>query len=317
MIQKTSFPRALFIAGPTASGKSAIALAIAEAVGGCIINADSMQVYDQLQVLTARPSAADMARVPHHLYGHIDPSAAFSVGQWQSAALAAIAQAHAKQQVPIVIGGTGLYFKALSDGLADVPETPAPIRAGLRQRLKQQGAKALYAELQQCDAALAARLQPQDGQRIIRGLEVFEATGQPLSHWQQQPTRSPLEFPVAEILLMPERSWLYERCNRRFVTMIEQGALDEVAALAARKLSPDLPAMKALGVAELMAYQAGDMTLEQATTQAQQQTRRYAKRQMTWFRNQMISWNSFSEQDYEHKMDKIFSFISKIGLTSG
>jgi tRNA dimethylallyltransferase len=317
MIKKTSSPRALFIAGPTASGKSAIALAIAEAVGGCIINADSMQVYDQLQLLTARPSAADMARVPHQVYGHIDPCVAYSVGQWQSDALAAIAQAHAKQQIPIIIGGTGLYFKALSDGLAAIPETPAPIRAALRQRLKQQGAEALHAQLRQCDAALAARLQPQDGQRIIRGLEVYEATGQPLSQWQQQPTQSPLDFPVAEILLMPERSWLYGRCDQRFVSMIEQGALDEVAALAARQLSPDLPAMKALGVAELIAYQSGDMTLEQAIAQAQQQTRRYAKRQMTWFRNQMISWNHFSEQDYEHKMDKIFSFISKIGLTSG
>ncbi len=317
MTQKTPSPRALFIAGPTASGKSAIALAIAEAVGGCIINADSMQVYDHLQLLTARPSVADMARVPHHLYGHIDPSVAYSVGQWQAEALAAIAQAHAKQQVPIIIGGTGLYFKALSDGLADIPETPAAIRDSLRQRLKEQGAEVLYRELQQCDGELAARLKPQDGQRISRGLEVYQATGQPLSQWQKQPTQSPLDFPVAEILLMPERSWLYERCDHRFRIMIEQGALDEVTALARRKLSPDLPAMKALGVSELIAYQAGELTLEQATEQAQQQTRRYAKRQMTWFRNQMISWNSFSEQDYEHESDKIFSFISKIGLTSG
>jgi tRNA dimethylallyltransferase len=310
-------PRALFIAGPTASGKSAIALAVAKHVNGCIINADSMQVYDTLQVLSARPSAADMAQAPHHLYGHVAAGAAYSVGAWQKHAMAAIAAAHAAGQVPILVGGTGLYFKSLLDGIAEIPQTPDAIRATVRARLQADGAPALHAALAQIDPELASRLPPQDGQRIARGLEVFEATQQKLSVWQQQKTPSPLDFEVAKICLMPDRAWLYARCDRRFSTMLESGGLEEVRALMGLQLAPDSPVMKALGVPELRAYLAEEISLDTAVSQAQQQTRRYAKRQMTWFRNQMVAWEAFNEQDYEHNPNKIFSFISKIGLTSG
>ena len=310
-------PRALFIAGPTASGKSAIALAIAKLVNGCIINADSMQVYDTLQVLSARPSAADMAQASHHLYGYVAAGAPYSVGAWQKDALAAIAKAHAAGQVPILIGGTGLYFKSLLEGIAEIPETPEAIRASVRRRLQDQGGPALHAALAKIDPELAARLQPQDGQRLARGMEVFEATGQKLSIWQQQKTVSPLDFEVAKICLMPERAWLYERCDRRFLSMAENGGLDEVRALLALGLASDTPVMKALGVPEMQAYLDGETPLDLAIRQAQQQTRRYAKRQMTWFRNQMITWEAFGEQDYEHNTDKIFAFITKTGLTSG
>lgn len=315
MTQKQSPPHALFIAGPTASGKSAFALAAAKQLNGTIINADSMQVYDTLRVVTARPSAAESETVPHALYGHVAAGAAYSVGQWQTDALAAIAQAHHAGRLPIIIGGTGLYFKSLSDGLANIPDIPDDIRHRLRAALATHGAAHMHGLLAACDSPLAARLNPNDGQRILRGLEVFQATGQPLSTWQQQETTSPLDFPVVNLLLMPQRDWLYARCNQRFEQMIEAGAMAEIEALQALRLDPDTPVMKALGVPELLAHLAGDLPLEEAVSQAQQQTRRYAKRQMTWFRNQMISWQAFKGQDYEHNLDKIFSFISRTGLT--
>jgi len=316
MTQKPQLPQALFIAGPTASGKSAFALAAAEKLNGTIINADSMQVYDTLRLLTARPSAEDEARVPHKLYGHVKAGAAYSVGQWQSNALQAISQTQAEGRVPILVGGTGLYFRSLTEGLADIPDIPDAVRQKLRQQLQTEGAAALHEALKACDSALAARLNPNDSQRILRGLEVFQATGQKLSVWQQQEPPAPLSFPVTQVLLLPERQWLYERCNARFAQMLENNALDEVKALLALKVAADSPVMKALGVAELSAYMAGETPLEAAVERAQQQTRRYAKRQMTWFRNQMIAWEAFNEQDYEDNFAKIFSFITKTGLTS-
>jgi len=315
MTQKPSPPHALFIAGPTASGKSAFALAAAKQLNGTIINADSMQVYDTLRVVTARPSAAEMEAMPHCLYGHVAAGAAYSVGQWQGDALEAIAQAQQAGRLPIIIGGTGLYFKSLSDGLVDIPDIPDDVRQSLRAAMARNGAAHMHTLLAACDSALAARVNRNDGQRILRGLEVFQATGQKLSVWQQQKTKVPLTYPVLNVLLMPQRDWLYARCNQRFEQMIEAGAMAEIEALQALDLAPDTPVMKALGVPELMGHLLGQLSLEEAVSIAQQQTRRYAKRQMTWFRNQMISWQAFNEQDYEHNFDKIFSFISKTGLT--
>lgn len=304
----------VYIAGPTASGKSALALALAQRLNGHIINADSMQVYEGLRVLTARPPAEDEALCPHHLYGHIAPDLAYSVGQWQQQALQAMAQAQAEQALPILVGGTGLYFHSLTHGLADIPDIPDMVRDDLRARLESAGHAALHKELAQADPILAARIHENDTQRILRGLEVVVFTGRPLSDWQNEPAIAPAPAAV-KILLMPARDWLYARCDRRFETMLEAGAGAEVAAFMARAIAPDRPAMKALGLAEIAAWQAGELSLETALAQAQRQTRRYAKRQMTWFRHRMADWHVFSEKDFEHNFDKIFSFISKIGLT--
>ncbi|MCH1567949.1 MAG: tRNA (adenosine(37)-N6)-dimethylallyltransferase MiaA [Alphaproteobacteria bacterium] len=300
----------ILIAGATASGKSALALALAEKLNGCIINADSMQVYDTLHVLTARPSREDMRRARHALYGHVAVAAPYSVGQWQADAVADIAAAQERGQRPILVGGTGLYFKSLVAGLAEIPDIPADVRNSVRARGETQDLTALYAVLQQVDAELAARLPATDKQRILRGLEVFEATGAPLSEWQKQ-VQSPPVSDYCGILLMPDRDWLYQRCDARFEAMLENGALDEVGELWALNLPPDANALKALGVSDLMALLKGEIDRDTAVAQAQQATRRYAKRQMTWFRNQMSDWKSYSEQDYENNFDKIFSFISK------
>ena len=300
----------ILIAGATASGKSALALALAEKFNGCIINADSMQVYDTLNVLTARPSKEDLRRAPHRLYGHVPVAAPYSVGQWQAEALATIDEAQEKGQRPILVGGTGLYFKSLIEGLADIPDILDNVRDGLRARLDSDGLAALYAELQTVDGVLAERLPPTDAQRILRGLEVFEATGEPLSQWQKQVQKPPLTD-YCGILLMPDRDWLYARCNARYEVMMAAGAQQEVEELWALNLPPDANGLKALGVGQIMAYLQGEIDAETATAQAQQATRRYAKRQMTWFRNQMSDWKSFSEQDYENNFTKIFSFISK------
>ncbi len=300
----------ILIAGPTASGKSALALALAEKLNGCIINADSMQVYDTLDVLTARPPSEDLRRAPHHLYGHVPVTAPYSVGQWQAAAMAEINAAQARGERPIVVGGTGLYFKSLTDGLVDIPDIPDAVRVALRARLEADGLAALYEELQKVDAALAARIPAADKQRILRGLEVHQATGRALSDWQKQTPTAPLAA-YNGLLLMPERAWLYQRCDSRFEAMLAAGAIGEVEHLWALNPPSDATAMKALGVSEIIAMLTGEIDRETAIAQAQQATRRYAKRQMTWFRNQMADWQSFNEQDYENNFSKIFSFISK------
>lgn len=305
----------ILIAGPTASGKSALALALAERRGGCVINADSMQVYGVLRDLTARPSDEEEARAPHRLYGHVPPAAPYNVGQWQGEAMAEIEAAQAAGQVPIVIGGTGLYFKSLTEGLVDIPEIDAAVRDKWRARLADEGSPALHAVLAEVDTSLAVRLAPNDQQRILRGLEVYDATGTPLSEWQKVQPTAPLGA-AHKILLMPERDWLYGRCNARFEQMLAGAAKDEVAHLWALNLPSDMPVMKALGVKEILALMAGEMDAIEATQAAQQATRRYAKRQMTWFRNQMSDWQPFNEQDYIENQDLIFSFISKNELTA-
>ena len=282
--------RALLIMGPTASGKSALALAVAERIGGEIVNADSMQVYRDFRILTARPSPAEEARAPHHLYGHVDAAELYSTGRWQNEALAAIAAIRGRGATPILVGGTGLYFKALTQGLADIPAADPDIRAALRERAAREGAPALHAELAARDPATAARLEPNDAPRILRALEVLETTGESISAFQAN-TQAPLAREQwAGLALTPEREALYGAINARFDAMLAAGALDEVRAVAARQLDPALPAMKAHGAPALMAHLRGELSLTEAADIGKRDTRRYAKRQFTWIAGQMPDW---------------------------
>lgn len=306
----------LVVAGPTASGKSALALAAAREFDGVVINADSMQIYRELRILTARPTAEDEARAPHRLYGVLPAHEVCSAGRWRAMALAEIAAAHEAGRLPILCGGTGLYLRALTEGLSPMPEVPGDIRDALRRRLRTEGSAALHGELAVRDPATAARLEPGDGQRVLRALEVLEATGKTLSDWQAAPTDGPprgLRF--ATILLLPPRDQLYAGCDRRLEIMLESGALEEVRRLTATGLDPALPAMKALGVAELSRHLAGECGLDEAVAAAQQATRRYAKRQMTWFRNQIVA-DRVIDRTYSERIDEeIFSFIRQKLLT--
>jgi tRNA dimethylallyltransferase len=280
--------KAVLIAGPTASGKSALALALAETHDGVVINADSMQVYRDLRILTARPTAQEEARVPHRLYGEVDAAVNFSVGAWVAEAAKALAQARAQNRLPIFVGGSGLYFKALTRGLSAVPPIPPDVRERVRTRLERDGVEALHAQLKQRDPASAERLKPRDRIRIARAFEVMEATGRSLTDWHRDglpPLLPPGQF--AGVFLSPDRDELYARIDARFDAMLKAGALDEVAALASRKLDPLLPAMKAHGVPALMRHLAGEITLEQAAVIGRADTRHYAKRQFTWFRHQL------------------------------
>ena len=284
--------RAVLIAGPTASGKSALALALAEELGGTVINADSMQVYDGLSILSARPTPEEEARVPHRLYGHVPPSERYTVARWLADATAAIAEVRKEGRVPIVVGGTGLYFKALTEGIAAVPPIPDDVRTRLAAEAETKGIPALHARLATLDAEAAERLSPNDTTRVLRALEVVEATGRPLADWQREEGAPPV-IDLAEartIVLEPDRAELYARINRRFDMMVAAGALEETRALLARGLASALPAMKAIGIREFAAHLAGTLSLEDAIAKAKMESRRYAKRQGTWFRNQMGDW---------------------------
>jgi tRNA dimethylallyltransferase len=280
--------KAVLIAGPTASGKSALALALAQKTGGIVINADSMQVYRDLRIITARPVPEEEAQVPHRLYGHVDAAVNFSAGSWVADAANVLAEARAQTALPIFVGGSGLYFKALTRGLSAVPPIPPDIREGVRARLERDGIEALHAELGKRDPAGADRLKPRDRTRIARALEVVEATGRSLTDWHRDglpPLLQPGSF--SALFLEPDRDALYARIDARFDAMLEAGAVEEVAALAARRLDPLLPAMKAHGVPALIRHLAGEITLEEAATIGRADTRHYAKRQFTWFRHQL------------------------------
>lgn len=301
----------ILIAGPTASGKSGLALALAERLGGAVINADSMQVYRNLRILTARPSAEDEARAPHVLYGHVDGAEAYSAGRFQREAQAAIADVEARGLIPIVVGGTGLYFKTLTDGLSPIPLIPEAVRAFWRGEALRCGAMALYGELQRRDAAMAARLAPTDTQRITRALEVIEATGRSLSEWQALPG-TPVLGPLTRtvrLVVMPEREEMRQRCDARFDVMMGAGALDEVAELAGQGLDPILPLMRALGVRPLLQLVRGEVRREEAVLAAKAETRQFAKRQVTWLKSNMIAWEHVSAQEMEYSIPKIMTFI--------
>jgi tRNA dimethylallyltransferase len=299
---------AVLIAGPTASGKSALALALAQATGGVVINTDSMQVYRDLRVLTARPTLEEEARVPHRLYGHIDAAVNFSAGAWVADAAKILASVRAQGLKPIFVGGSGLYFKALTRGLSAVPPILAEIRREVRARLERDGVEALHTELMRRDPASAERLNPRDRTRIARALEVVEGTGRSLLDWHREgepPLLSPGTFRA--LFLAPERDALYARIDARFGAMLGAGALDEVAALAARRLDPLLPAMKAHGVPALIRHLIGEITLDAAAEIGRADTRHYAKRQFTWFRHQLPEFEWVKPEEASAWLQNAFS----------
>lgn len=299
----TDAGRAVLIAGPTASGKSALALAMAEKRGGVIINTDSMQVYRDLRVITARPSTDEEARAPHRLYGHRDAAVNCSVGTWLDDAVAVLSEARAQDKLPIFVGGSGLYFKALLRGLANVPAVPEEVREAVRARLVRDGAEALHAELARRDPVMGERLKPRDRARIARALEVIEATGRSLDDWHAHglpPVLSPSK--VTAVFLAPDRAELYGRIDRRFETMLASGALEEVTALASRGLDPILPAMKAHGVPALIRHLRGEISLADAAAIGAQDTRHYAKRQFTWFRHQLPEFTWVAPNDAAERL---------------
>lgn len=276
--------RVIILAGPTASGKTALSLRVAQAVNGVIINADSMQVYAGIPILTAAPSAEDMAAAPHRLFGYLDPAMACSVGQWVAAARIAAYETWQEGKTPIFVGGTGMYLKTLIEGISPIPD----IAPATRARIRAMAVEDAYARLQQHDPAMAAKLEAGDTQRILRALEVWEDTGKSLLHWQGITPEKPLpDAAFAIYTLTLDRAMLYDRCNARLKHMVAQGALDELRGLLDRDLPSDLPAMRAVGVPELARHLRGEWTLEQAVDKAQQATRNYAKRQLTWLRHQL------------------------------
>jgi len=300
----------ILIAGPTASGKSALALTLAEKFGGTIVNADSMQVYRDLRIITARPTPEEENRAPHVLYGHVDAGVNFSVGCWCTEAAVVLETAKRETRAAIIVGGTGLYFNVLTRGLAAVPPIPADIRTAVRARLKSEGVAALHAELNQHDPAMAARLMPGDRSRISRALEVVLATGRSLIAWHEEGMPAALDVSRAvKIFLMPDRDQLFRRIDARFEAMIAAGAIEEVQALAARNLDPDLPAMKAHGVPWLIRHLNGKITLIEAIEGSQRDTRQYTKRQATWFRNQLPD---FKWVEPERAMEAVEAQLSKL-----
>jgi tRNA dimethylallyltransferase len=293
-------PDVILIAGPTASGKSALALGLAEQLGGVVINADSMQVYRDLRIITARPTRAEEARAPHRLYGHVDAAENYSVGRWLVDAQAALAAAQREGRLAIVTGGTGLYFKALTQGLSAIPPIPPAVRAAVRERAAAEGAAALHAELSRRDPASAQRIRPADRVRIVRALEVIEATGRSLADWHRDGMKPAVDPARAvKVFLDVARDELHRRIDSRFDAMLAAGALDEVRVLEARKLDPLLPAMKAHGVPWLRRHLAGEMSLAEAAGEGKKDTRHYTKRQVTWFRHQLPDWTWVAPADAE------------------
>jgi tRNA dimethylallyltransferase len=315
-------PRALIVAGPTCSGKSALALGLAEALGGVVINADSMQIYCELRVLTARPTEAEEARVPHRLYGVRPAAEPGSAAWWRGAALAEMAAAQQVGRLPILCGGTGLYFAALTAGLADIPDPGEAARAEARALLAGQGAPALHAALAAVDPETAARLHPSDGQRLARAWEVWRGTGRGLAAWQHEGAR-PASWRFAAIRLDPPRAALRAAISTRFTAMLRQGAIEEVAALLAQGLDSGLPAMRAHGVPELAAYLRGRISLDEAAQRAALASGQYTKRQATWLRHHALAAPAHVHtiharvadlaQFSESQKDELFNFIQHTG----
>ena len=280
----------ILLAGPTASGKSTLAMRLARHLDAVIINADSMQVYRELRVITARPSRGDESRVPHRLYGLVPAAERFSVGAWRTRVGVEIEAAARDRRVAILVGGTGLYFRALLEGLAPIPRTPEAVRTWVRQRYAALGAKAFRAELAKGDPISAARLT--DPQRLVRAAEVLEATGIALPAWRVSPNEGALvPPPLAKIVLAPPRAQVYQRCDRRHREVVTSGGLDEAAAMMERRLDPSVPAMRALGLPDLLRHLRGELSLDEAVEGGQRAIRHYAKRQGTWIRHQMADWS--------------------------
>ena len=297
---------AVLIAGPTASGKSRVALALAKAVGGIVINADSMQVYREAPILTAMPPEEDRRAAPHLLYGHISVCEPYSTGRYQDDAADALSKARSAGKIPIFTGGTGLYFSALTEGISDIPKVPAEVRAHARARLDVVGVAALHTELAARDPETASKLRPSDPQRVLRAYEVLEATGRPLAHWQREAGRPVLEgLRLGRFVMDVPRTELRARIETRFRAMLADGAMREAAAL--KGLDPTLPAAKILGLRELWALQEGALSEAQAIERAVTATRQYAKRQTTWFRNRMADWDRLDSHNTADTIAKVLT----------
>jgi tRNA dimethylallyltransferase len=304
--------RAVLIMGPTASGKSALAIGLAERLGGEIVNADAAQVYRDLRILSARAGSEDEARVPHHLFGHVDAAERYSTGKWLAATAPVIADIAGRGKTPIVVGGTGLYFKALTDGLAEAPPPDPHIRAELAARLQRDGAPSLYAELARVDPETATTLGPRDAPRIMRALEIWQATGLSIRALQATTRPALTADQWIGVTLWPERAELYARIEQRFAAMMEAGAVEEVRALMARGLDPDLPAMKAIGVPPLIAMLTGRVSRSDAIERAVRDTRRYAKRQYTWIRNQLRDWPCIEATSSEKQLNALITVLRHV-----
>jgi tRNA dimethylallyltransferase len=303
-------PRIWLIAGPTASGKSALALRLAREIAGEIVNADALQLYRDLRVLSARPSEAEIAQAPHHLFGIADGADGWSVGRWLRAAQAVLAEIAERGRPAILAGGTGLYFRSLTQGLAEAPAAPAEVIAGVEQLYDHDGEAAVREALRGVDPAADARIAPNDRQRLTRALAVWRATGRPLSAWQAETSAPLAALAWRGVVVEPPRAALYARCDARLVRMVETGALEEAATLMARGLDPRQPVMKAVALRELASAAAGEIPLPAAIEAAQTATRRYAKRQMTWFRHQSAAWPRI---DAESAEDQWRSFLALFG----
>tara|TARA_Y100001970_G_scaffold227359_1_gene281294 strand:- start:3800 stop:4741 length:942 start_codon:yes stop_codon:yes gene_type:complete len=306
----------IVVGGPTASGKSGLALGLAQRVGGQIINADSMQVYRDLQVITARPSLMEQGGVPHHLYGVLGRNDRNSAGIWRQNALEIISGCHRANKVPFLVGGTGLYLRALMTGLHRMPSVPAEFRYSLNQRLRLEGPTVLHRELSEMDPGMAKRLHPADGQRIVRALEIFLYTGKRLSDWQIGETEAaPKGLRFFTIVILPERDILYHAINERFDRMLNAGAIEEVKRMLAAGPKDDYPPLRAVGVPPIRSFLDGVMHRDRMIDTAKRDTRRYAKRQETWFRHQIIPDIVIQTKYSEISLDKIFPDISKFLLT--
>lgn len=312
----TASDATVVVAGPTAGGKSALALYLAEALDGTVINADSMQVYRELRVLTARPTPADEARVPHRLYGVLSVAERCSAGRWLDLATEAIEEARDAGRLPVVVGGTGMYLQCLTAGLSPVPAIPPAVQTDGETRFDRLGGEAFRQELADMDPDAAARLPASDRQRLVRAWCVVRATGRPLSAWHASGTGgSHAAGRVAAVVVSPPRKSLYATCDSRFERMLADGALDEVRALMSMNLAPGLPAMKALGVPHLIRHLAGDCPYDAAVSAAKQASRNYIKRQLTWLRHHKISKTQIETQFPECEGSKILSFIRQFLLT--
>ena len=306
--------RPVLLAGPTASGKSALALALAGELGGAIVNADSQQVYREWRILTARPSAEEETQAPHFLYGHVPLDADYSVGRWLAEAAEALATCRARGLRPVIAGGTGLYFRALTQGLAPIPPVPPETRAAAEAALARLGPDTLFRRLAARDPETATTLDAANPARILRAWEVLEATGTGLAGWHRR-TPPPL-IPPADadrLALTPPREALYARCDARLDAMVEAGVLDEVARVVALGLDPSLPGMKAVGAPELMTHLRGEIPRDEAIARAKTATRNYAKRQLTWIRNQMRDWPRLDSADASENLARAYALIEKAG----
>lgn len=301
------------IAGPTASGKSALALRLAELTGGIVINADASQVYKDLRIVSARPSAEEESRAPHRLFGHLDGATACSAAQWAAEAKAEIAAAHAQARLPILVGGTGMYLRTLLEGIAPVPEIDPVIRAEVRALPVSEARHCLLSE----DPEAAGRLDANDSTRIARALEVVRSTGRPIRDWQADLVGGiGHQIRLAPAVLLPPRAWLCDRCDRRFDAMMDADGLAEVEALMARGLEPDLPVMRAIGVPDIAAFLSGALSRDAAIKQGQTATRQYAKRQFTWFRNQPPpEWPRMESELDNVKIDELAIKLRDTALT--